>query len=393
VLEPLQRVCLTKFVRLIDHEASMVITNPLLPDNPIVYVTEPWQNMCGFTYAEAVGRNPRVTQGERTDPSVIQAMSGALSKRCSCKVQLVNYRSGLLDRPFWNVLSISPLMYRGEIQLFIANLQDYSYFMSKMVSLTPSQFCKVAESFQQQRHMESPVTERLLAKPAIYELDLEHVQSSASDKPVLRMTPPVKRLGWDKLLLEPEYLTDRVVDALTGIDAEYEVKWAQDCSGETAIVFARLGAVSFRVVVEEEPNGSYRITCSRLSGDTFSYHDAFRQLRQCLQDAVGSAEPAGSKGVGAKRRFEGADSAASGQLALRPRSNEATPVAGAMRPSIPLVPMRLPHLPLAPTTQPMDGERVTGAAAVREVQRDRPSLSAESAEGRCFSASLSAGVL
>ena len=75
-----------------------------------------------------------------------------------------------------------------------ANLQDYSYHMSKMVSLTPSQFCKAAEFFQQKRHIERPVTERLLAKPAIYEADLEHMQSSASDLPT-RMAPPVKACG------------------------------------------------------------------------------------------------------------------------------------------------------------------------------------------------------
>ena len=158
-----------------------------------------------------------------------------------------------------------------------------------------------------------------------------------------------------------------MVDALIGIDAEYEVKLAQDRSSETAIVLARCGGVSFRVVVEEEPSGSHRIMCSRLSGDTFSYHDAFRQLRQCLQDAVGSAEPTGR---GVKRRFEGAEGAATGKLAPMP-SNETAPMSPPP-----------PRVPLAPAPRLMDMETAAGAAAVQEVRRDCPSSGSQAAEGR-----------
>uniref|UniRef100_A0A7S0LAH5 PAS domain-containing protein n=1 Tax=Coccolithus braarudii TaxID=221442 RepID=A0A7S0LAH5_9EUKA len=331
VLEPLQKAMLAQFVEAIDPEAaSLVITNPLLKDNPIVYVTEPWQKMCGFTYAEAVGKNPRVTQGERTDPRVIEVMSGALSSRSSCKVQLVNYRSGLLDRPFWNMLSISPLMFRGEVKLFIANLQDYSYHMTKMLSLTPAQFCKAAEYFQRVRPIAQDVTMHMLAKPTCYEVDVDHVKSSAVEQPV-RMAPPLKRLGWSKLRLEPEYLTDRVVDALMSIDAEYDVKLTEDRCGEMAVVCARMGAVSFRVVVDEDPSGSYRITCSRLSGDTFEYHAAYRSLRQHLQDAVGAEEP---RGRGHKRQIEGTTEA--GRFAPMPRTDERAP---ALRGSLGLAPL------------------------------------------------------
>jgi len=154
LLKPLQREMLLKFMRAVDHSReSLVITNPLIDGNPIVYVTEKWQAMCGFSYSEAVGRNPRLTQGNNTDPQVVETISGALAKRSSCKVQLLNYRSGSPEKPFWNVLSICPLVYRGQLQLYIANLQDYSYHMSQMVSLTPSQFCRAAEHFQRGRHI------------------------------------------------------------------------------------------------------------------------------------------------------------------------------------------------------------------------------------------------
>ena len=63
-------------------------------DNPIVYVTEPWETMCGFTYKEASGQNPRIVQGEQTDQKVTSAIGGALANQSACKVQLVNYWRG-----------------------------------------------------------------------------------------------------------------------------------------------------------------------------------------------------------------------------------------------------------------------------------------------------------
>ena len=104
--------------------------------------------MCGFTYEEASGQNPRIVQGERTDQKVVRAISGALANQSACKVQFVNYRRGSVDKPFWNMLSISPVLHQGNVMFYMANLQDYSYHMAQMVSLTPSQFCKGGDLFQ-----------------------------------------------------------------------------------------------------------------------------------------------------------------------------------------------------------------------------------------------------
>ena len=52
---------------LLDTETdSVVITNPLVANTPIVHVTQAWQAMCGYTTRQACGQNPRLTQGEGT---------------------------------------------------------------------------------------------------------------------------------------------------------------------------------------------------------------------------------------------------------------------------------------------------------------------------------------
>ena len=52
-----------------------------------------------------------------------------------------------------------------------ASLQDYSYQIGRMVTLTPAQFCRSAEHHQRQRRLGTTLQPQLLAKPTIYEAD------------------------------------------------------------------------------------------------------------------------------------------------------------------------------------------------------------------------------
>ena len=54
-------------------------------------------------------------------------------------------------------------------QLYVANLQDYSYHIGQLVSLTPSQFCRAALHYRRGRRLDAPLTSLALAKPALYE--------------------------------------------------------------------------------------------------------------------------------------------------------------------------------------------------------------------------------
>jgi len=303
-LTPTQNEVLAQLVSALDTSStSVVITNPLLKDNPIVYVTEPWQDMCGFTYDEAVNRNPRLTQGAKSDPGVVKLIAGALGNQRSCKCMMLNYRSGLAERPFFNMLSISPIMHQGKLMLHMANLQDYTYHMEKLIRVTPSQFCRSAEFFQQECRLPPTLDPRRLARPAIFEADADTVLMTrpASGAPA---APLMKRLGWAELDLEPEHLRDRVADALQGMGARYELKESEGDDGLVFVIDAEISGVACRVLVTHDPAaaGSYRITCSRLGGDTFAFHAHFRELRELLGDAVQNGSALGGRsGVGGGR--------------------------------------------------------------------------------------------
>mmetsp|Transcript_5841 Transcript_5841/g.12277 ORF Transcript_5841/g.12277 Transcript_5841/m.12277 type:complete len:472 (-) Transcript_5841:298-1713(-) len=328
-LVPTQREVLQRLVQTLDANTSVVITNALAADNPIVFVTKPWENMCGFSYAQALGRNPRLTQGKHSDPAVIQLMSGALQQQRSCKVMMLNYRSGLQDRPFWNMLSISPIVHSGRLMFYLASLQDYSNHISKLVSLTPTQFCRSAEHFMHPSRMSrSTLSPLSLRQPTVLEANDEFVFSN----PPIAQRPPLagfqmKRLGWTKLMLEPEHLIDRVADCLQTMDARYELSPNTANDDDLFIVNVEVRAVACRILVSRDPSepGAHRILCSRLGGDTFAYHDFFKELRSLLGDA---AEGAGG----------GCSSALGGHAVSRPSS---------------LVQQKVPRLPLAAAYMPL----------------------------------------
>ena len=307
LITPLQRDLVQNFAsRLEDPHASVVITNPRERDNPIVYVTERWQSMCGFTYDEAVGRNPRLTQGTSTNQDAVRTLKDAIAKQSACKVQIVNYRGGEHGSPFWNMLSINPIVYRGKLMLYAASLQDYSYHMDKLISLTPSQFCRALEHYQRGRYVdERPLTALQLAKPTVHEADAAHPLITPARAAHVQSTTtprPIKRLGWTQLAIEPEHLRDRVADALQTIGVKYELVSRADCEGEILSIHAVADGLAMRVMIaENSADGLYEcaptplplptpapltasrcalsVTVTRVSGDTFKFHEIYRELR------------------------------------------------------------------------------------------------------------------
>ena len=62
---------------------------------------------------------------------------------------------------------------------------------------------------------------------------------------------------------------------------------------------AEMHGVAARLLITRDPDaeGAFRVTCTRLGGDTFAYHEAFRQLRQLLGDAVQGGVPLNKLGL------------------------------------------------------------------------------------------------
>ncbi|KAG2264437.1 hypothetical protein Bca52824_071516 [Brassica carinata] len=86
---------------------SFVLTNPCLPDMPIVYASDAFLTLTGYKRHEVLGQNCRFLSGVDTDSSVLYEMKECILKGQPCTVQILNYRKD--KSTFWNLLHISPV--------------------------------------------------------------------------------------------------------------------------------------------------------------------------------------------------------------------------------------------------------------------------------------------
>ncbi len=101
----------------------MVITDPRLPDNPIVFCNQAFQDLTGYSREEIIGRNCRFLQGPETNQSDVQKIREAIKKSDSIEIDLLNYRKD--QTTFWNALYLSPVRNtNGELQYFFASQLD-----------------------------------------------------------------------------------------------------------------------------------------------------------------------------------------------------------------------------------------------------------------------------
>ncbi|KAG7558530.1 PAS domain [Arabidopsis thaliana x Arabidopsis arenosa] len=88
---------------------SFVLTNPCLPDMPIIYASDAFLTLTGYKRQEVLGQNCRFLSGVDTDSSVLYEMKKCILKGQSCTVQILNYSNRKDKSSFWNLLHISPV--------------------------------------------------------------------------------------------------------------------------------------------------------------------------------------------------------------------------------------------------------------------------------------------
>ena len=99
-------------------EMSVVFSDPALPDNPMIYVSEEFERQTGYTAAESVGRNCRFLQGPDTDPHAIEAIRQGLQARTVFSIDILNYRKD--GTAFVNRLRIRPIFdEQGDLRFFV----------------------------------------------------------------------------------------------------------------------------------------------------------------------------------------------------------------------------------------------------------------------------------
>lgn len=97
---------------------GIVITNPNMFDNPIIYVNKEFENIFGYSFNEIVHQNCRFLQGNNHNQEELSTLKEAINNRESITVRLKNYhKSGTLIE---NELTISPIFdNKNKIKFFL----------------------------------------------------------------------------------------------------------------------------------------------------------------------------------------------------------------------------------------------------------------------------------
>jgi PAS domain S-box-containing protein len=109
-------------------QQNFVVTDPSLPDNPIVYASQGFLNLTGYSLDQILGRNCRFLQGPETDPKAVERIRYAIEQGNDLSVCLLNYRVD--GTTFWN-------------QFFIAALRDAQGNITNFVGVQ----CKVSDTY------------------------------------------------------------------------------------------------------------------------------------------------------------------------------------------------------------------------------------------------------
>ncbi|KAF7299610.1 hypothetical protein HMN09_00966400 [Mycena chlorophos] len=97
---------------------TFVLTNPRLPDHPIVLVSDGFVAVTGYPRSQIIGRNCRFLQGPGTPPASVQRIRDGLNSGTGCTELLLNYRRD--GEPFYCLLCIIPVRdASGSIVYFI----------------------------------------------------------------------------------------------------------------------------------------------------------------------------------------------------------------------------------------------------------------------------------
>ncbi|MEC3910181.1 LuxR C-terminal-related transcriptional regulator [Sphingobium sp. CR2-8] len=90
-----------------DSTVPAVVTNPRLPDNPIVDCNAAFLALTGYTREEVVGRNCRFLSGPETEDAGTNMIRAALRDRRPVLVELRNHRKD--GSAFRNAVMIAPI--------------------------------------------------------------------------------------------------------------------------------------------------------------------------------------------------------------------------------------------------------------------------------------------
>lgn len=99
---------------------AAVMSDPRLPDNPIVECNEAFVALTGYRSDEIIGHNCRFLAGKDTEPWLTETLRNGIRRRQPVMVEILNYKKD--GTPFRNAVMVAPIFdKRGDLEFFLGS--------------------------------------------------------------------------------------------------------------------------------------------------------------------------------------------------------------------------------------------------------------------------------
>lgn len=207
----------------VDFSCAFVVCDVTMNDCPIIYVSDNFQNLTGYSRHDIIGQNCRFLQApdgkveagtkrEFTEQDAVFNLKKKIQEGRECQQGLINYRKG--GKPFLNLLTMIPIPWESkEIRYFIG-------FQIDLVECPDAIAGKEKQGLVPVNYKHSDIGQYIWTPPQTHQWDPDSGQTLGLDdvSTLLQQFKPGAALSdwhkqsWDKMLLEN---TDDVVHVLS----------------------------------------------------------------------------------------------------------------------------------------------------------------------------------
>ena len=104
-----------------DSPVPSVISDPRLPDNPIVACNSAFCDLTGYSTEEVIGRNCRFLSGPGTEPWLTEEIRRGVREHRPVLVEILNYKRN--GEPFRNAVLVAPIYDEHDALLYFLGSQ------------------------------------------------------------------------------------------------------------------------------------------------------------------------------------------------------------------------------------------------------------------------------
>ena len=151
---------------------AAVISDPRLPDNPIVECNAAFVALTGYQREEIIGHNCRFLTGPGTEPWLIETLRNGIRRRQPVMVEILNYKKD--GTPFRNAVMVAPIFdTAGELEYFLGSQIEIAEDVARANDARrEAAHARVAALSRRQREVLLHMAAGKLNKQIAYELGL-----------------------------------------------------------------------------------------------------------------------------------------------------------------------------------------------------------------------------